>query len=873
MAKVKIISNPYEKNIEYFKYNESENKWDSFYDESNTDGALLDKKFIEDFFPFKVKDIVDVICTSLGTNKEKVELVFEGTKDEYDVLAAVVNSKAYKNRIELKEFSKRHLEDANIVKPLIRDLIPKFMDISETINSFPAIKEQDEVHALGNEIISELNKAAEATEDMVPICVVGNYSSGKSTFINALIGREILPNGDQPLTALVYKIIQSKDYDTAVVSYTVNGVNESIEFNTDSTVITPADSTSPIITNIKNAIDDSSFDIFQKTGVALEIINSYANKNEDSGLTENPISVSVPFGKGLLSESEYNYIIIDTPGSNASTKANHTELLIKSMENMTNGIPVFVTMRNTLSTIDNEKFIEKIAELDELDSRFTMIIVNRADDTRLPQLNKETLKEFKEDIRGEGVPQRLYQSGVFFASSLVALGDKLDGEFRDEHYDDVYQKNIKNFSDPSDKYYKQLYRYNIMPEHIESRSLKEAKKCNNLVYLNSGLFSIENEIEYFSNNFAAYNKCFQSYKHLNAAINKTKVYIEQANKLCYDKQEKLEKQFKDDKSSLERKIEVLKSDISFKDCEEFKGKIEALKTEEYDLKESENLELRFNQHFEKEKTLNNYYEAKHRFEDGKKPVIGSFKTVKKPADLKRVVGGIIDDGIQSRIDKHEFDTIKGRCEKNASETLLKEIKQECISKLEEATKNANKISVDYWSNKGEEAKTRFINLIVKTDALTEEKRDELKTIVMEFPRYNPDFSSEKIFDEDKLYSVIKFPFFTIGNKNKLDFKKVSRAYKEKIVELIGKVKTEIESGPRHDGCFDIIKGRYIRTYDRWLECIENKLKEKLVEYNTSLYEESKEIEDINQKIEILNAKKDNLELYSDQIYKMIYWKE
>lgn len=52
---------------------------------------------------------------------------------------------------------------------------------------------------------------------MVPICVLGNYSAGKSTFINALIGSEILPNGIEPITAKIYKIARSKYKDRASV--------------------------------------------------------------------------------------------------------------------------------------------------------------------------------------------------------------------------------------------------------------------------------------------------------------------------------------------------------------------------------------------------------------------------------------------------------------------------------------------------------------------------------------------------------------------------------------------------------------------------------------------------------------------------------
>ena len=46
-----------------------------------------------------------------------------------------------------------------------------------------------------------LNKVSQALDDVIPLCVFGNYSAGKSTFINALIGVELLPSGGDPVTA------------------------------------------------------------------------------------------------------------------------------------------------------------------------------------------------------------------------------------------------------------------------------------------------------------------------------------------------------------------------------------------------------------------------------------------------------------------------------------------------------------------------------------------------------------------------------------------------------------------------------------------------------------------------------------------------
>ena len=50
----------------------------------------------------------------------------------------------------------------------------------------------------------DLGKVSGALDDIIPICVFGNYSAGKPTFINALIGGEVLPSGGDPVTAKIY---------------------------------------------------------------------------------------------------------------------------------------------------------------------------------------------------------------------------------------------------------------------------------------------------------------------------------------------------------------------------------------------------------------------------------------------------------------------------------------------------------------------------------------------------------------------------------------------------------------------------------------------------------------------------------------------
>ena len=46
---------------------------------------------------------------------------------------------------------------------------------------------------------------------------------------------------------------------------------------------------------------------------------------------------------------------------------------------MTNGLPILVATPDSLVSNDNENLYHLMLEMDELDNRFTMIVVNKAD--------------------------------------------------------------------------------------------------------------------------------------------------------------------------------------------------------------------------------------------------------------------------------------------------------------------------------------------------------------------------------------------------------------------------------------------------------------------------------------------------------------
>ena len=76
----------------------------------------------------------------------------------------------------------------------------KFTKICDTdgfSEQYP-FKEEEWNHGFQG-ITTELN-------DQIVLLFIGPFSSGKSTFVNALIGKDILPTNDSPCTAVITEI-------------------------------------------------------------------------------------------------------------------------------------------------------------------------------------------------------------------------------------------------------------------------------------------------------------------------------------------------------------------------------------------------------------------------------------------------------------------------------------------------------------------------------------------------------------------------------------------------------------------------------------------------------------------------------------------
>jgi len=543
MAKIKIVSNPYNQEIKYYKWNETSSDYDEINYDNYSNSKLLSEELVKGFFPFHVKTIVDVIIDAYQVGAEKVVIEFEGTDDEFFELASVCAEPECVDKIELKRTDSR-LANA-------RDILPEITRIFSEQLSPLILKSVDE-----KKIDEELKKFTDASKDTIPICILGNYSAGKSTFINALIGNEILPSGDEPITAKIYEIKRSVSEDRASIELEYENEKFKILFKGDENEIIYTGKDRPLYTKVKEILDAlGSERITVRINKALDIINSF-DKNDEPDAIAHLIKIQVPFNGGILDQGKRDFVIFDTPGSNSASNDKHLDVLKEQMRNLSNGLPIFLSEYDALDSTDNERLYNIIREVKELDSRFTMIIVNKADAARIP---KTGFSEEEIDlILGMAVPKNLYTEGIYFVSSIVGLGAKNDAEFVDDHCAEIFEGEERKYSDPSSRFYKRLFKNNIMPEQLKRKAMDRAEeyaeKTEDLVYVNSGLFSVEDEILTFAEKYSHYNKCKQAYLFLDRVIGHTADEIEKTKAEREKQRSEVIDAFEADKKELVEKI-------------------------------------------------------------------------------------------------------------------------------------------------------------------------------------------------------------------------------------------------------------------------------------------------------------------------------
>ena len=847
MAKIKVISNPYKQLTVFESWDPSKEAWVPVTAENCPNSKLLNEELKKGFFPFKVRQIVDILIEEYSTDSDRVEVVFEGTEDEYRELESICSGEGYSSRIT-SDRSELYLENA-------RDILPDVVDVFKAISS---IVEESTKGRKG--IQKELDRFSDASDKAIPICVIGNYSSGKSTFINALVGYELLPSSDEPTTAKIYRISQSDYTDRARIRFDYEGKEITIQLRAGSYRLSTDAEELPMLEKIEELLEEIlSEPIPVKLNSVLNMINTFAN-SEDTEEISDLIRVEAPFDDdGIWGKTKKNFVIFDTPGSNSASNRKHYDVLKKAMADLTNGLPIFISEFDSLDSTDNDKLYQDINNMEELDNRFTMIIVNKADSASLKKGGYT--EEDRNRILSLAIPRKLYAGGIYFVSSVMGLGAKNDENFISDHNAEIFEDQKGKYTNPNSRFYKTLYQYNILPAQIQAQHVRLSQQHPNLIYANSGLYSIEQAICTFADVYSHYNKCQQSELFLNKVIDITFSEISEKKKHTEEYRERLNGQLERDKAELLQAIDSESEDNHERFLEEYREAMRSCRGEIGDTYTAEELHV-LEEQLRESKTL-------EKDVDGKRDRV---------MDFARNLGGHLLENVSQAIREKDLYAIRGAgaeaaedyqklmdghstlretqraVNKEASDDLLMTVKDRFVEKWTAAQQQMEAFSTEFCTGKTEEFKKMLLDLVTGSTALSEAQRSKLAGIIVEYHPMDYQVSADALFDKSKFLHRI------FGDTDRLAIYKLTGQYNRNLRREV-------------DAVYEALCSSHKQSFDAWRNSLVALIRENIVEFSPELYNQSKLIEEEGIRIRDMEKRIGLLQDYSSQIRQMMAWKE
>ena len=851
---LKIISNPYTREIKFLSYKEQTQQWEDI-KEGNVNSKLREDESGRNFLPFRIKEIIDTIIAEYYINDDKLHIQFEGTQDEYTEVENVCIEEGISDKIELSR-TQTILENARIIFEPTKDIFATVQPIIDKI-----VKDDINVR-------KDLNKVSDALKDIIPICVFGNYSAGKSTFINALIGGEVLPSGGDPVTAKVYKIERSKYPDNAKVRFSYKDETFEILFEGTDYHLRVGNAENELVQDIFNTIKESKTNNMNAfVSIALELINGYEKKDKDDIVISNVIELEIPFSKnGILGQSYNNFVIFDTPGSNSESNAEHTKVLEEALEGFSNGIPVWISTYETLDSTDNASLCEKILDIKALDKRFTMIILNKADGSDLDEGGFSKKKQ--QEILEYSSVEKMYASGIYFVSSIMGLGAKNNGVLADKHYRRIYRSQQDMYNNPEDEDYAALYTYNIMPYQIKKYAQKYSAECQNLIYANSGLYCVEQEMENFASKHAAYNKCQMVYMFL-------KEVIEETDRRIVSRTESLKRT----REARRRELENAKADLidnlnkTAKSSEEefekvsrtfIKSFVSANLKYHYGVDELEKITEELYQENIEER---NFSVQEKGYEDSKSQISSNaMKNVKEifggEGKLLDKLGKMKDDLVRDytalKESRDEKALAEKEIDKETSDELLKIVIDKYKENIIEAQEILSNSIKEHWQQNALSLRNNLIEIITGSDALSSTQREELSNIIMSYQQLSFNDDADDVFIKARFLRGNLLGIHLI-NDEKLNIRKLANSYNDRISKAASEMAAEMN------------KSSY-SSFKSWKESLSAVIEENITEYNPQLRDMSDMIKEETEKIAELEDNQSTIQNSLNAIEELMAWR-
>lgn len=383
---------------------------------------------------------------------------------------------------------------------------------------------------------------ANINQSVFPINVVATMSSGKSTLINALLGKRMMPSKNEACTATITEILDNDTEQFAAVVYDEDNV-------------------------VLREVEDLNYDIM-----------SELNENED--VYRIAARGNIPF----LDAKSTALMLVDTPGPNNSQNQAHKNTTYRAINNDSNNLILYVLNGTQLSTNDDASLLSYVADQikkggKQVRDRF-LFVINKMDGFNPEEEDiGKAIRAAKHYLASYGIedPQ------IFPCSAYTALNIKtyLDGIDIDNLTRSEERKlptaardtlpMIDKFIDYESMHLEQYSTLSPSAQRELDFKLSQAEKNGDTkeqALIHCGIYSVESAITAYVKKYAKTKKVKDLVESFQEVLESTQVLAKAKTQVATDE--------KAAKAAVERAAAVKAKIADGKEAAEFKDKIAAL---------------------------------------------------------------------------------------------------------------------------------------------------------------------------------------------------------------------------------------------------------------------------------------------------------
>lgn len=378
----------------------------------------------------------------------KLNIEFTGTKVDFEDVKTAFSESTVPHNLSLT-----HIKD-------------DVDDAEKTIDKIFSDIQSGPIDDLKTSIIKETFSKAKSSE--FEVNVVATMSSGKSTLINALLGRKLMPAKNEATTATIVKI---KDVD-GMKNYSAVAYDKDHNFIKRYEKVTLKD---------MQALNDNG-DVYQ---------------------------IDIEGDIKFVSSDGMSLVLVDTPGPNNSRDIHHQEMTFKMLEDSDKSLVLFVMNGRQLGINDEKVFLDFICTNMKKGGKKTrdryIFAVNQLDafkpnpDDDGEDCIEKALTSVRDCLNERGIKD----ANIFPVSAGVALEKRIDDE--DEELLHPFYKKAKKYEAMRFNEYNQFSHQPLSVREILAKEMEELDAEDKVEYY-SGIRNIEEAIRLYINKYARTTK-------------------------------------------------------------------------------------------------------------------------------------------------------------------------------------------------------------------------------------------------------------------------------------------------------------------------------------------------------------------------------